>query len=410
MARTGKKAVALLMVLLLGLTTACTPTVTGEEEVDTPPAEEEKEEVTPTEEEVVSTPTAGRGTIEIRVTDPPPPGVKTANVTLTKIEVHRAVAEQEMEGEQSDSNDQTQEQEQQQTQQSEAGWITIIDHEVTFNLFEIIEEADILGSEDVTAGKYTQIRMDVIKVEGLTSDDTEYIATVPSGTLKIVRPFEVKDGATTILTLDFDGDKSLVMTGKGKFIFKPVVRLLKELSSSPATGEDTTPPVLDLTGVTEGQVIVSPDTVTPVFSVSDDTDPDPTLIVTLNGEAFTSGTVISEIGEYELEMTAIDANGNETEEEVSFEIVGVEDTTPPVIDLTGVTEGQVIVSPDTVTPVFSVSDDTDPDPTLIVTLNGEAFTSGTVISEIGEYELEMTAIDANGNETEEEVSFEIVAE
>jgi len=34
---------------------------------------------------------------------------------------------------------------------------------------------------------------------------------------------------TTILTLDFDGDKSLVMTGKeGKFIFKPVVKLIVE--------------------------------------------------------------------------------------------------------------------------------------------------------------------------------------
>jgi len=395
---------SLLLTAILVLT-SCGEVVPGVQE-------EEEEEITTTEEESISTPTSELGTIEIRVTDPPPPGVKTANVTLNKIEVHRAVAEQEqeMEGEQSDNENQEQEQEQEQTQQDEGEWITIIDQEVTFNLFEIIEEADILGSEAVTPGKYTQIRMDVIKVEGLTSDDTEYTATVPSGKLKIVRPFEVKDGATTILTLDFDGDKSLIKTGKGKFIFKPVVRLLKELSGPPATGEDTTPPVINLTGVTEGQIIVSPDTVTPVFSVSDDTDSDPTLTATLNGEPFTSGTEISEIGEYELEITATDASGNETEEAVSFEIAGVEDTTPPVINLTGVTEGQVIVSPNTVTPVFSVSDDTDPDPTLVVTLNGEPFTSGTEISEIGEYELEMTAIDASGNETEEEVSFEIVAE
>jgi len=289
--------------------TSCGEVVPGEQE------EEEEEEIIPT-----TLPT-GMGTIEIRVTDPPPPGVKTANVTLTKIEVHKAVAEQETEQEQSASNDQTQEQEQQQTQQDEGEWITIIDYEATFNLFEIIEEAAILGSENVTAGKYTQIRMDVIKVEGLTSDNTPYIATVPSGTLKIVRPFEVKDGFTTILTLDFDGDKSLVMTGKGKFIFKPVVRLRMELSSPPAAGEDTTPPVITLTGVTAGQVIVSPDTVTPVFSVSDDTDPEPILIATLNGEPFTSGTLVSEVGEYELEVTAIDASGNEAEVAVNFEIV-----------------------------------------------------------------------------------------
>ena len=388
--------------------TSCGEAVPGEQEEEE--GEEEEEE-----EEEEATPTilpAGMGIIEIRVTDPPPPGVKTANVTLTKIEVHKAVAEQEMEQDQSGSNNQTQEQELQQTQQDEGEWITIIDYEATFNLFEVIEEAAILGSENVTAGKYTQIRMDVIKVEGLTSDNTPYIATVPSGTLKIVRPFEVKDGFTTILTVDFDGDRSLIMTGRGKFLFKPVVRLQVDLSSPPANGGDSTPPVIDLTGVTEGQIIVSPETVTPEFSVSDDTDPEPTLIATLNvnGEPFASGTVISEVGEYELVVTAIDASGNEAEVAVSFEIVEVEDTTPPVIDLTGVTEGQVIVSPDTVTLLFSVSDDTDPEPTVLATLNGEPFTSGTEVSEVGEYELEVTAIDASGNEAETAVNFEIVAE
>jgi len=305
--------------------TSCGEVVLGEQEEEE--EEEEGEEITPT------TLPAGMGTIEIRVTDPPPPGVETANVTLTKIEVHKAVAEQEMEQEQSASNNQTQELEQQQTQQGEGEWITIIDYEATFNLFEIIEKAAILGSENVTAGKYTQIRMDVIKVEGLTSDSTPYIATVPSGTLKIVRPFEVKDGFTTILTLDFDGDKSLIMTGKGKFLFKPVVRLQVELLNPPAdggdttppittlTGVDTTPPVIDLEGVTEGLVVVSPDTATLVFEVSDDTDPAPTVTATLNGEPFTSGTEVSEVGEYELEVTAIDDSDNETEVAVNFEIV-----------------------------------------------------------------------------------------
>ncbi len=383
--------------------TACGEVVPGEQKEEE--EEEEEEEIPPT------TLPAGMGIIEIRVTDPPPPGVKTANVTLTKIEVHKAGAEQEMEQEQSIGNNQTPEQEQQQTQQGEGEWITIIDYETTFNLFEIIEEAAILGSENVTAGKYTQIRMEVIKVEGLTSDNTTYVATVPSGKLKIVRPFEVKDGATTILTLDFDGDKSLTMTGKGKFFFKPVIRLQVESSSSPANGEDTTPPVIDLEGVTEGQVIVTPETATPVFSASDDTDPDPAITATLNGDPFISGTEVSEVGEYELEVTATDASDNEAEVKISFEIVAeFEDNTPPVITLEGVTEDQVIATPETVTPVFSVSDDTDPDPAITATLNGDPFTSGTEVSEVGEYELEVKATDASDNEAEVKISFEIVSE
>ena len=73
-----------------------------------------------------------------------------------------------------------------------------------------------------------------------------------------------------------------------------------------------------LIGVVEGQVIVSPDTVTPEFTVD---DPDATVTATLNNEPFTSGTVVSEVGAYELEVTAIDASGNEAEMTIEFEIV-----------------------------------------------------------------------------------------
>ena len=166
----------------------------------------------PTEGEVTTTPglTAEQGTIEIRVTDPPPPGVSSANVTLTKVEVH--IASDNVSG-------------------NEKGWTKIFEDEdgVTFDLFEVIDKPCVLGSNNVTAGKYTQIRVYVQGVEGLTKDMEPYEADVPSGTLKFVRPFNVEGGVTTILTLDFDGDKSLVMTGKeGKFLFKPVVKLIVE--------------------------------------------------------------------------------------------------------------------------------------------------------------------------------------
>jgi len=155
----------------------------------------------------VPVPTVEEGIIEIRVTDPPPPGVSSANVTLTKIEVHKA----------SDN-----------VSDNKSGWITVIEHEATFNLFEVIDKADILGSANVTAGKYTQIRLDVIRVEGLTKAMEPYEAEIPSGKLKFTKPFNVEAGKKTILTMDFDGDKSLVMTGKTKFLFKPVVKLSVE--------------------------------------------------------------------------------------------------------------------------------------------------------------------------------------
>lgn len=202
MGRAVKRLVTLVTVLLLVLIVACAPAPGEITPAPTPtpePTPTPAPAPTPTPEPA-PTPGVDWGIIEIRVTDPPPPGVASAYITLTKMEVH-------------------------QVSDNASKWITIIDEEVTFNLFEIIEEADVLGSENVTAGKYTQIRMDVIKVEGLTTDNVSYTAEVPSAKLKIVRSFNVEPGMETILTLDFDGDKSLVITGQGKFLFKPVVKL-----------------------------------------------------------------------------------------------------------------------------------------------------------------------------------------
>ena len=153
------------------------------------------------------TPTVEWGTIEIRVTDPPPADVKSALVTVENMEIHRV----------------------------EGGWLQIIPGPETFDLMALIEQIETLGSANVTAGKYTGIRMDVIEVEvvfftdNVTTDTV--IAEVPSEKLKIVKPFEVNGDWTTIVTLDFDGEKSLVLpgkdidTGKERALFKPVVKL-----------------------------------------------------------------------------------------------------------------------------------------------------------------------------------------
>ena len=185
MKRIGKIVITLVTVLLLVLTAACAPAVT--------------------EEEVTPTPTVEWGIIEIRVTDPPPADVESAVVYLTNIEVHRV-------------------------SDNASGWIPIpmSDNISSFDLMDVIGVAEVLGSANVTAGSFTQIRMDVIEVVVLTTDNVSYTAEVPSGKLKIVRPFNVEPGMKTVLTLDFDGEKSLIMTGAGKFLFKPVVKLLIE--------------------------------------------------------------------------------------------------------------------------------------------------------------------------------------
>jgi len=67
--------------------------------------------------------------------------------------------------------------------------------------------------------------MKIEKVEVKLGEAEPEEATLPSGELKFVRPFKVVEGQTTILTLDFDADKSVTVTGAGKVIVRPVVTL-----------------------------------------------------------------------------------------------------------------------------------------------------------------------------------------
>ena len=193
MKKAGRNVITLVMVLLLVLIAACAPTP---EKVTPPPAPE-------------PTPTLELGIIEIRVTDPPPPGVTSAVVHLENIEAHKVAGE-------------------------EGEWITIIGAPPSFDLLDVLGVEAVLGAVATEAGSFTQIRMDVTEVEVVTVDGDEITATVPGGKLKIVRPFNVEGGVKTVLTLDFDGDKSLILqgkdvvTGKERALFKPVVKLLIE--------------------------------------------------------------------------------------------------------------------------------------------------------------------------------------
>jgi len=171
-------------------------------------------------------PTPPYGSVRVYVTDAPPRDEVTGiMVTVAEVQVHKAVAEQEQE--QAGSDNQTQEQEQQQTQQGEGEWITIdiSDNATTFDLLQIKGIEQFLGVSEVAAGKYTQVRLVVDTIQVALGGGELQDATVPSKELKITRPFDVVAGEATALTLDFEADKMVTVTGSGKIIVKPVIKL-----------------------------------------------------------------------------------------------------------------------------------------------------------------------------------------
>jgi len=143
---------------------------------------------------------AGMGTVQIRASDPPSPDAESVLVEVESIEIHRAAG-------------------------ADSEWISIVGEPVTFDLLKVADVQKLLGSQQVPEGTYTQIRF-VVAGTTVIVDGEEHIASVPSGQLKLVRPFQVANGETTLLLLDFDGERSLKVTGSGRYKLEPTVKLL----------------------------------------------------------------------------------------------------------------------------------------------------------------------------------------
>lgn len=177
-------------------------------------------------------PGTGFGAIEVRVTDALPDNIDHVEVYFSEVSVHKAAEEPDGQGEWIDI-------------EVENGWIEDLIALGAGGLYELIAE-----DERIEAGTYTQLRVVIDESEGkgvlvtYTDDDITHHripAKLPSGTLKFVHPFDVVDSTTTIITLDFIVEESLVFTGaisdyyneaneqyEPKIICKPVVKLSVE--------------------------------------------------------------------------------------------------------------------------------------------------------------------------------------
>jgi hypothetical protein len=122
---------------------------------------------------------------------------------------------------------------------NKSGWQTLLDVEKSFDLIEVAGVEEILGETEIPAATYNQIRMHVKSVV-VTLNGQNIEAKVPSGIIRLVRPIEVKAGESTVVTFDFDAEKSVVVTGADNIIFKPTVKLLVRKGNEPFKAQTTT--------------------------------------------------------------------------------------------------------------------------------------------------------------------------
>jgi hypothetical protein len=214
-----------------------------------------------------ATASADTGAVEVRVTDAPKGNVTAIVVTTDQINIHKTDAG------------------------NQSGWETVFggngsNSSASFDLCQVVGVEEVLAfAGDVPAGKYNQVRMHVVNVN-VTVDGEERGATVPSNWIKIVRPFEVTGGNTTTLLLDFDADKSVVVTGSGKVHFKPVIKLVVRKGEGPGPGATTnvspTPEVTATTNVSPTPEVTATANVSPTPGATLVIEPTPSPSATLN--------------------------------------------------------------------------------------------------------------------------------
>jgi len=182
--------------------------------------------------------TSEKGTLEIRVTDQPTDDVTSILVTVSNIEVNVS----------GDSED--------------AGWRTVIAESRQFDLVKLRGVEEILGTATLEPGRYRQMRLEVTEVE-LTIRGNVMMAKVPSKKLRLVGGFELNAGAMTILTLDFDAEKSVVFRPGSGPLLKPVVKLLVRTESQTLAeartvatlGEEVAPSPTDVPALSSANVV-----------------------------------------------------------------------------------------------------------------------------------------------------------
>ncbi len=195
-----KKLLSVLMILLL--TAVLTPGCTAITSTPTTPS---TSSLSPSDFDLPD----GMGRLVVNVTDPPPPDMDSVMVEVENLEVHKAGG----------------------------SWITVAEDMEPFDLKLLEDRVDLLATAIVDAGIYTQIRLDVESVT-IWIEGEEHIARVPSGNIKLVGSFEVVAGEETEVTLDFIGAESVIVTGNGEYIFKPVIKLLIPESAKPGDEEE----------------------------------------------------------------------------------------------------------------------------------------------------------------------------
>lgn len=161
---------------------------------------------------------SGSGTLAVSLTDTPACGFDAVYVTVVKVRVHQSSSAPD----------------------NAAGWTDItLNPARKINLLGLNNGVlDSLGETPLAAGHYTQLRLVLdpnTTVGGLANSvvpaggTTEFPLYTPSAMqsgVKLINQFDVASGQRVDLVLDFNACKSVVTSGNGTYVLKPVIKVI----------------------------------------------------------------------------------------------------------------------------------------------------------------------------------------
>lgn len=136
---------------------------------------------------------------------------------------------------------------------AEANWFNILDYRIGTNNPDIL-----VASGEMPSGDITEIRLVLDDGNTIVVNGVEHALTTPSGQssgwkVKLTENPVLVPGVTYTLLLDFDAAKSIVQTGNGKYMLKPVVRGVTAATSGLISGSvlplESYPEILAIRGV-----------------------------------------------------------------------------------------------------------------------------------------------------------------
>ena len=192
----------------------------------------------------------GMATMSVYLTDDPSP-YDEVNIDIQGVEVNA-----------SDSSDN--------------GWVTLpITRAGVFNLLHLRNGLDtLLASGLLPAGKISQIRLILGTSNSVVIDGVNYPMETPSAQqsgLKLLINAELTPGIDYKVWTDFDAARSIVTTGNGKYILKPVIRVYTKAVSGSITGvvlpQESDPWIYALSGTSDTVASARPDSLTGSFLI-----------------------------------------------------------------------------------------------------------------------------------------------